>query len=88
MLGFFWIFYWLSLVGPFPSTLKAFLNDNPTLPCECTGSPFVDKDPNHIMTGNLNIIINNYFANFSLKVQSTKKMELMIMTKLRKAQLL
>ena len=27
--------------------LKAFLDDNHILPCDCTCSPFVDKDHNH-----------------------------------------
>ena len=39
--------------------VKAFLDDNFTLPCNCTGSPFVDKDHNHIITRNLKIINKN-----------------------------
>ena len=30
-----------------------------TLPIDCKGSPFLDKDHNHIITGNLKIITNN-----------------------------
>ena len=39
--------------------VKAFLDDNSTLPCECSGSQFIDKDHNHVITGNLKIISNN-----------------------------
>ena len=55
----------ISNFNKFRNTLdvQGFLDDNSTLPWECTGSPFVDK-------------------NFSRKVQSTEKTELLIMTKL------
>ena len=39
--------------------LDSFLNDDSILPCECEGSPFIDKDHKHIITGNLKIIKNN-----------------------------
>ena len=36
------------------------------MPCECTGSPFADKDHNEIITGNSKFINNNKFSkNFS-----------------------
>ena len=38
---------------------KAFFDDNPTLPCDCTDSLFVDKDQNHFITANLKIVDNN-----------------------------
>ena len=39
--------------------INSFINDETILPCECEGSPFIDKDHNHIITGNLKIIHNN-----------------------------
>ena len=64
--------------------VKVFFYDNSTLPCEYTGSPFVDKDHGHITTGNLKIITSNALCKLSLKAQSTEKTA-MIMKKLRKA---
>ena len=57
-------------------------DDNSSLTCECTGSPFVDKDHNQMITGNLKLInSNNFLKNF----QSTPKIELLIIKKLKKA---
>ena len=39
--------------------VKAFLDDNSTLSCECAGCSFVDKDYNQVTTDNLKIITNN-----------------------------
>ena len=36
--------------------VDAFIQDNTILPCDCAGSPFVDPDHNHILTGDLNIV--------------------------------
>ena len=36
--------------------------------CDCIGSPFVDKDHNHFIKGNLKIIKNNKLRKFFLKV--------------------
>ena len=60
-----------------------FLDGNSALPSECTGSPFVDKDHDH-KTIDHNKIITISCRNFSLKVQSTNKTELLIMKNLRK----
>ena len=38
---------------------KPFLDDNSTLSCDCTSSPFVYQDHSHIIRGNLKIIDNN-----------------------------
>ena len=35
--------------------VKAFLDNNSTVPCESTGCSFVDKYHHHVMTGNLKI---------------------------------
>ena len=39
--------------------MNTFFDDNLSLPGDCTDSPFVDRDQNHFITGNLNIIDNN-----------------------------
>ena len=39
--------------------MKPFLDDNSTLSCDCTSSPFVDQDHSQIIRGNLKIIDNN-----------------------------
>ena len=39
--------------------LEAFLKDESILPCECTGSHFIDSHHKHIVTGDLSIITNN-----------------------------
>lgn len=36
-------------------------------PCDCTGSPFVDKDRNHIITGNLKFFDNSKLRKLSRK---------------------
>ena len=35
------------------------LHNPNSLPCQCTNSPFIDKDHGHILTGNLSIVKNN-----------------------------
>ena len=46
-----------------PASVKILIYTNipisSTLPIDCKGSPFLDKDHNHIITGNLKIITNN-----------------------------
>ena len=37
--------------------------DNSAFPCDCLGSSFVNKDHNHIITGNLKIIDTNKLLN-------------------------
>ena len=50
--------------------VKTFLDDNSTLACDCTCSPFVDNDHNHIITDHSKkLLITKSYANFSLKVQ-------------------
>ena len=39
--------------------IPAFLKDNTILHCNCAGLELIDKDHQHILTGNLNIIENN-----------------------------
>ena len=46
---------------------EAFLNDNYTLTCVCTGSRFVNKDQNHIIMSKLKIINNNELLKISPK---------------------
>ena len=50
---------------------KAFLDDNSTFPCDCSGSPFVDKHQNHIITVSLKIVKIIRYAKFPLNVEST-----------------
>ena len=56
--------------------VKALSDDNSSLPCGCTASPFVDKDHNHLL-------ITVSYANVSVKVQSTKRIELLNKAKLQ-----
>lgn len=44
--------------------MKAFLDGNLSLPCECRGSLFADKDNNHIVTGNFKTINSNELHKF------------------------
>ena len=55
-----------------------------TLPCDCACSPVADIDHDHIIMGNLKIKIIKLCKLF-LKVETTVKIELLIIKKLRKA---
>ena len=48
-------------------TPTASWDDNSTLHCECTGSPFGGKDHNQIITSNSKLINNNRFRKHSSK---------------------
>ena len=80
-----WPFYGIGALRVNNLDVKPFLDDNSTLSCDCTSSPFVDQDHSHIIRGNLKIIDNNKLRNLSLNVQSTVKMELLNIKKLVKA---
>ena len=65
--------------------VKAFLDNNSTVPCESTGCSFVDKYHHHVMTGNLKIITNDKLRKFFSKAPKYQKIVLLIREKLRKA---
>ena len=62
--------------------VKTFLDSSSILLGERKCFPFVDKDHNHVITSNLNIITNNKLCKRFSNSQSTKKMVLMNMKKL------
>ena len=47
--------------------VKAFLDNNSTMHCGCTGSPFMDKDLKHIITDSFKIIENKKLRKFFSK---------------------
>ena len=47
--------------------MNVFLDDNPNLPCEFTGSAFLEKDHNHIIKNKVNFLINNKLRNLFTK---------------------
>ena len=53
--------------------MKAFLDDNSTFSCECTGCSFVNKYHNHIITGNLKVITNNKLWKLFTKATKYRK---------------
>ena len=63
--------------------VKAFLDD--TLPSYYTGSPFVHKDHNHVIKGNLKIIENNKLRKLFSESSKYCEKELLIIKKFWKA---
>ena len=47
--------------------VDSLLSDNTLLPCECQNSPFLNQDHNHVITGNLEIVVNSKLRNLISK---------------------
>ena len=53
--------------------LKAFLQDNSVLSYYCGASNFIDKDHQHIVTGNLRIKTNNKLKKLFTKIPNYRE---------------
>ena len=67
--------------------MKAFLDDNTSLTCDCTGSPFLHKDHKQIVTGDFKNIDNNKLWKLLSKSSKYRKNRVADYQKVKKAKL-